>query len=228
MEAFISRRGRRALATAAVLVLGLAVTPSAMAGKASVSGNAVQFDAFLGETNNVKVSQLPEDAGLTPFRISDLVPITVGGGCHHISSNQLQVECRVRDPQILQAWLGNANDRLAQVLGSEVQIPMYVAGNPGEDNITTGNGVDTIDGGDHKDTLNGGAGRDTIYGGGNDDHLVGGTGLDKMYGELGGDRLDADDNAGGDLLDCGAGFDFAIWNPGDILTNNCDQDQQAT
>ena len=36
-----------------------------------------------------------------------------------------------------------------------------------------------------------------------------------MYGYYGDDTINADDDAGGDYIDCGPGFDHAIFNDGD-------------
>ena len=52
--------------------------------------------------------------------------------------------------------------------------------------------------------------------------MIGGAGADTMYGYYGDDTINADDNAGGDQIDCGPGFDHAIFNSGDIVNSNCE------
>ncbi len=79
-----------------------------------------------------------------------------------------------------------------------------VAGESGDDVISTWFGNDTIDGGSGNDALWGGAGSDTIYGGPGSDYLYGGAG-------------------NGDVLVGGAGIDYYYWSRtdgNDLIADN--------
>ena len=99
----------------------------------------------------------------------------------------------------------------------------YLEGAAGDDALQGGNDDDTIYGGPGLDRINGGADEDYIDAGVGDDQVIGGTGGDMMFGYFGDDTINADDNAGGDRIDCGPGFDRAIYNDGDIVNSqNCE------
>jgi Ca2+-binding RTX toxin-like protein len=76
-----------------------------------------------------------------------------------------------------------------------------------QDNLSVPSGNDQIFGGAGSDNVAGGDGDDTIYGGPGDDSLSANSGYDELYGGDGDDWVDVFDEAGGDLLDGGAGYD---------------------
>ncbi|MFG1608616.1 calcium-binding protein [Actinoplanes sp. NPDC049265] len=108
-----------------------------------------------------------------------------------------------------------------QISGAGVTVTIDNAANDG----TTGEGdnvrsdVETIYGSPFGDTVTGSSaqdiflgfdGDDRLNGGPGPDILVGGAGKDTLRGEGGDDRLEANDNAGGDLADGDIGFDTCL------------------
>jgi len=100
---------------------------------------------------------------------------------------------------------GLGNDTIRINVPGNTRIAGTLAGGPGNDTITGGDGVDSIDGGPGNDTLNGGAGHDTIQGGPGNDSLVGGLGNDSLTGGAGRDTLRG--GLGRNSLDGGQGID---------------------
>ena len=101
-------------------------------------------------------------------------------------------------------------------------------GATGEDNLYGGFGEDTIYGGPQADRINAGPDDDYVDAGVGDDQVIGGAGGDRLYGYYGDDTLNADDGMGGDSIDCGPGFDRAIFNDGDqVNATNCEILQPA-
>ena len=99
----------------------------------------------------------------------------------------------------------------------------YLEGATGEDNLYGGFGEDEIYGGPQADRINAGPDNDYIDAGVGDDQVIGGAGEDRMYGYYGDDTLNADDGEGGDKIECGPGFDRAIFNDGDqVNASNCE------
>jgi hypothetical protein len=91
------------------------------------------------------------------------------------------------------------------------------------DGLYGGDGDDAIYGGPGEDAINGGAGNDYIHAGIHNDQVIGGTGDDLMYGYYGDDTINADDNQGGDHIDCGPGYDKAIFDDDDTVNaSNCE------
>lgn len=91
-----------------------------------------------------------------------------------------------------------AADILTLVTSTATKTNMQVAGNGGNDFITTGDGNDTLLGGADNDTLLGGAGNDSLDGGAGNDSLGGGAGNDTLDGGGGFDTLDGGD--GNDVI----------------------------
>jgi hypothetical protein len=91
---------------------------------------------------------------------------------------------------------GNGREKLNGALGNDV--------------LNGGGGNDTLLGNDGNDKLLGGDGNDTLNGGNGNDDLNGGAGSDTLIGGGGGDNLVSLDNATGDTLDPGLGFDV-LW-----------------
>jgi len=67
----------------------------------------------------------------------------------------------------------------------------------------------------------------TAEGDAGSDRLRGTHSRDVLRGGFGNDILNADDNAPGDVLDCGQGNDVAIFNVGDLVSPNCESARQA-
>lgn len=105
------------------------------------------------------------------------------------------------------------------ILASGMAIAKNFQGN-GKDNVLVGTRTaDTISGSGGDDTISGKAGRDRLYGdsgadtvsgGAGPDDVFGGKGADDLFGNGGDDYLNSADNRGGDVLDCGPGFDSAV------------------
>jgi Ca2+-binding RTX toxin-like protein len=205
-------------ALAAVLLATLPAT--ADAGRARVSAGRVIFDAFPGETNDVKVAQV----GKTTVNVTDNgVAVTPGTGCVRVSDNLAR--CTVRNPggivrlgdgddhalsRIATLMGEDGNDRLDQVARPTTSLPGNVAagaalanGGAGDD-LITGNDVN---GGDGNDTIKpyitdsfatlfGGPGNDSVNGTAADDVLAGGTGTDHIVAGGGRDTLSFQDQTG--------------------------------
>jgi hypothetical protein len=95
-------------------------------------------------------------------------------------------------------------------------------GRAGNDVLRGNGGADDIYAGGGKDRVFGGNGADDIYGGGGADRLNGGNGPDDIYGGGGNDWIYAVDTSEDDI-NCGAGYDRVIANPGDDVAANCEE-----
>ena len=101
-----------------------------------------------------------------------------------------------------------------------------IIGGSGLDDLSGNDGNDVIEGNTGDDDLRGNAGDDTLLGGAQADDLIGGIGRDSLSGGTGNDNLNADDNAGGDDLDCGEHLfdnDLAVFNLGDTVASDCER-----
>ena len=167
----IGRPGRlvRATLLAALAAVGFAALPAtADAGRARVSSGRVIFDAFAGETNDVKVAQV----GAKTVNVTDNgAVVTPGTGCVRVTANLAR--CTVRNPGGI-VRLGDGNDRalsrIATLNGEDgndtlEQIAAIPAGTGVPGNVAVGAalanggaGDDTITGND----VNGGEGNDAI------------------------------------------------------------------
>ena len=211
---------RATLLAALVSSTAVAVVPAtADAGRARVSSGRVVFDAFAGETNDVKVAQV----GRTTVNVTDNgAPVTPGTGCVRVSDNLAR--CTIRNSGGF-VRLGDGNDRalsriaslqgedgndtLTQIARPSAQLPGNVAagaalavGGAGDDTITSND----ANGGDGNDTvaiytdsaavLFGGPGNDTVRGSAAPDVLAGGTGTDRIVTGGGRDQLSFEDQTG--------------------------------
>ena len=102
------------------------------------------------------------------------------------------------------------------------------------ENVWGGSGWDAIFGDARANVLSGGAGNDTIRGGDGNDSITGGAGTDQLFGEGGDDVIIANDLVlskklkgrkrqqaiarAKDLVDGGAGIDWAKWDLADVVT----------
>lgn len=95
-----------------------------------------------------------------------------------------------------------------------IQSPTYTAaanstitGGAQNDSINAGAGNDSLLGNDGNDVLLGGSGNDTLFGGNGNDVLSGGQGNDTLSGDAGNDIFLIADDAGGESVAGGTGFD---------------------
>ena len=95
-------------------------------------------------------------------------------------------------------------------------------GNSGNDAINGKSGSDVIWGNAGNDWLRGFTGNDVIVGGMGQDLLNGGAGRDRLSAGVGHDIIRADDGFGGDIIDCGTGWDLLYANYGDTISGNCE------
>jgi Ca2+-binding RTX toxin-like protein len=204
-------------------VLAATVLPAtADAGRARVSSGQIVFDAFPGETNDVKVAQV----GDTTVNVTDNgAPVTPGTGCKRVSDHLAR--CTTKKGRGGFVRLGDGNDsalsRIATLYGEDgndtllqtaaidprTASPGNVAagaaianGGAGDDTITGndvngGEGNDTI--GVYRDAaaiLFGGPGDDTVRGSSAADVLGGGLGVDHIVTGGGADELSFEDQPG--------------------------------
>jgi RTX calcium-binding nonapeptide repeat (4 copies) len=239
---------RKSLGAAAGLLL--LVPASALAGEATVqAGTVPHYQAFGSELNNLAVSELPgPNPALKTIEFRDSVPVTPGPGC--TTAGAFAAHCNVPlSTGFVRIALEDENDRLAPgVLNAPATVGFAAAGGSGvdvlvgtansdlldgegdNDRIVGRDGDDRLVGSTGKDAILGEAGDDTLRGGDHDDRLSGGIGVDNMFGDRGDDSVSGNDGAGGDSLDCGENLfdsDFAIFNRGDIVSPNCEQQQQV-
>jgi Ca2+-binding RTX toxin-like protein len=111
--------------------------------------------------------------------------------------------------------------------------PMWIAGGPGNDALSGGNGADTIFGGDGNDTLLGLSGADLMHGDRGDDLVRGFDGNDTLFGDGGNDEVRGGENddwisggPGRDLLRDQAGKDTVYGNAGSDTFWFYDSDNQ--
>ena len=102
-------------------------------------------------------------------------------------------------------------------------IAVIAHGGGGYDTIGGAPGADRLFGDDGNDKLDGGAGGDLLDGGTGEDTITGGPGQDQIVGGIGDDVIDSRDGEV-DVVDCGAGTDSALIDPGDT-TAGCEAAQ---
>ena len=211
-----------------IVVLGL-LPIGAFAGELRVVGDAIVFDAGIGEVNTVTInprgSIFDQSSGqvLTGLTITDsTTAMVVRSPCRKVAGTAL---CE-NDSAILRAVikLGNKNDSVKQDVSSGgTPLPMTVEGGLGDDTITGSPVADILDGGEGNDTIDGGDGEDVITGGFGDDRITGGRGNDTIRGNAGKDQIDGGDGA--DDIDGGIGDDQIAGGKGkDILKGDAGDD----
>lgn len=213
----------RRLATAgAVAVAGALLTaPAALAGTASVQDGVAHFQAHAGEVNRLSVSESPHPTNplLKVVTFRDVEPVDAARGC--VTDSTFSASCNVAaSTTFVRTSLGNLADVLASA--SLATLGLDAAGDAGDDRLSGSGRRDVLEGGPGEDQINGGAGDDYIHAGIHDDRVTGGPGRDTLIGYYGDDTIDADDDAPGDEINCGPGFDKAIFNPGDTVNTNCE------
>jgi len=212
-----------------IIVLGL-LPVGAFAGEVRIQGDAVIFDAGIGEVNTVTIN--PKGSVFDPstgqfisgLTITDSTSLmTIRPPCRAVAGTAL-----CRDVAVARAVikLGNKNDSVKEDFQFDqggIPLPMFVEGGPGDDTIIGSTVADTLDGGDGNDTIDGGDGDDVINGGIGDDVIRGGRGNDTIRGNAGKDQIDGGD--GDDDIDGGLGDDHIIGGKGrDVLKGDAGDD----
>jgi hypothetical protein len=194
-----------------------------------VSGkkHEVRYTASPGETNQLLV-QVSSSSRLVRLT-DDGAQVTAGPGCQNVSVNV--VECTIASRVLLvQADLGDGDDRAHAVTTNAQAAQVNVVGGPGNDVLRgdgptrfnfggrTGNdtligsaGPDVLGGGPGGDVIDGRAGDDLLFGHDGPDVLKGRLGVDRLFGGDGRDKLDARDQppASDAVVSCGPGVDLA-------------------
>jgi Ca2+-binding RTX toxin-like protein len=223
------QRARTARAAkVAVLVTGLglllAASPgTALAGTASVGADGIAlYQAVAGEDNDLRVQERPvPGTTLKAIVFSDDVPISLGSGCYRIVDSVRVAGCNVAaGVSLVRASLRDLSDFIRPgATNAPITTRFSATGGPNHDDLIGTSQRDVLDGDSGPDRLRGNNGPDTLEGDIGDDLLEGGAGRDQLFGEGDNDTVNADDNAGGDFVDCGPGNDSATVNLGDSVTN---------
>jgi Ca2+-binding RTX toxin-like protein len=153
---------------AAAVALALAAGPAtALAATASVSRDALTYEAGHDERNAVTVTRAP-----TGYRIVDAVAaVAPGAGCRLTAPNA--VECTARSVERIVIRAGDGDDFVTL----SVTTRSLVSGGAGADRLEGGEGPDDLVGGDGNDDLLGGDGADFFTGGAGSDTMSGGPSL---------------------------------------------------
>jgi hypothetical protein len=129
----------------------------------------LQYEAALGETNNVTIAE----SGGT-YTVNDTAGVTAGAGCTQASATQ--VTCPAAGVRWVTAEARDLNDVVT--VSAAPSLGAVLHGGPGNDRLTGGPGPDRFHGGD---------GADRLMGGDGDDLLDGGLGNDILDGQRGSD-----------------------------------------
>jgi Ca2+-binding RTX toxin-like protein len=178
---------RRLTAAAATVALAAAGATLAFAAPALAAGTTVHmedgvlhYDAAPGQQNRLTITKFPQG----DYLIDDVVPLTIGGECTGLSSDNTVAYC-AQQPKPLQLIirLGDRNDTAE--LGIGVEGEALIEGGGGDDTIKAGAtdprepySQNRLFGQDGDDTLIGGPGRDALVGGLGADFMSGGAGSD--------------------------------------------------
>jgi hypothetical protein len=99
--------------------------------------------------------------------------------------------------------------------------PDRIVGTPGGDIVIAGSGNDTIDAGGGQNEIQAQWGNDTVRTGAGPDTIDLGPGKDTVFSGAGSDQVIANDGQR-DVIDCGAGYDYAFVDRSDV-TRNCER-----
>jgi hypothetical protein len=220
-----TRTRRLALGGALAATAALFAAPAALAGDAYIDGDGLaHFTANFGEDNSLRVAERPHpNPGFKFVIFSDVVPVTAKGTCGQVGAT---AECTVPVGQsFIRADLATLDDRIEPALtGAPASFGFSAEGNPGDDVLGGSARRDLLYGGDGDDSIVGRLGNDHLEGGWGNDSITGGVGEDDMFGGPAADTINANDGDGTDDIDCGAGNDLVIYNPGDTI-ENCERTQ---
>ncbi|MBI0318530.1 MULTISPECIES: calcium-binding protein [Streptomyces violaceusniger group] len=208
------------------------VSSAASPATVTVTDGAMAYTAADGQTNKLTIKRVGETDTTLTFGVDDVVEITAGTGCAHLTATDLTyVTCTVPVPDPDHGGdqgnveLGDGNDS-AKVSGGDVNVD----GGNGDDTISGasvavgGDGADTIS---HATNANGNAGDDTItdsyavWAGDGNDTVIGDDVANEIYGGPGDDYLDGvgnddsiDGQEGDDTIKGGPGNDYLFGGPG--------------
>jgi len=215
-----------------VLIMVVGLLPiGAFAGEVRIQGNAIIFDAAIGEVNTVTINprgsvhDLSTGLTITGVTITDTTaPMVVQSPCRKFVDTALCEDVTTIARAVI--TLGNKNDSVKEdfTFGQGGNpLPMIVEGGLGDDKITGSPVADLLNGGDGNDTIDGGEGDDVINGGFGNDVINGGDGNDTIRGNAGKDQIDGGD--GDDDIDGGLGDDHIVGGKGkDILKGDAGDD----
>ena len=221
----------RRLATGGALAASLALfaaPAAALAGDAYIDNDGLaHYTANFGEDNNLRVAELPHPTNPANFkliRFSDTVKVTSKDGC--TKADDYTSDCSVpKSHSFARVDLATLDDEIQPaVVGAPGSFGFSAQGDGGNDLLGGSAQRDIFHGGDGNDSIVGRVGNDHLEGGWGNDSITGGADDDDMFGGPGADTLNANDGDGGDDIDCGAGNDLVIYNPGDTI-EDCERTQ---
>ena len=191
--------------------------------RAVASGTIVYADKYAGYGNLISINHGKElttmYGHLSAFRVHTGQHVNAGQIIGAVGSNTPTEAYRfpAEGVRAVTVRAGDGNDvidlalatagRIIQVVGiTPVNVPAFVDGGLGDDQVFGGNARDSLFGGAGRDRLHGMGGPDALYGGRDHDSLEGGEGNDLLLGNAGNDRLNG--GAGDDQLLGGEGDDI--------------------
>jgi Ca2+-binding RTX toxin-like protein len=224
----------RSLGVVALVLVLLGTAAAAEAATLSRSGGEINFEASMGEVNDVTIelASVPPDLFHVFSDPGNAIDTSADDGdpneCFNFISPDLAA-CPAQAGDILGAFVADGGDSLASsspftLIGCGGEDDDQLTGGSGLDLLLGEGGTDTMDGGDGNDILNtdaalcgsapaapasnhveGGAGDDIIDGGPGEDTVDGGDGDDSVCGAEGDDPITG--GAGRDFLRGDAGHD---------------------
>jgi Ca2+-binding RTX toxin-like protein len=160
-------------------MLATAVMPVASAHASQIYGDGSSFDfeASVGEANNVTITPVNTLAGPQVATVTDAGASLTGlGRCTSLATQTAKCQADVAGAP----WnfnLGDRNDNVRWV-GTSIGIQAEISGGDGNDTLAAPDGGSVIWGDAGNDVITGGAGVDTVYGGGGNNSINPGSGND--------------------------------------------------
>jgi Ca2+-binding RTX toxin-like protein len=196
--------------TLCAFAASLSLTPSAMAGVVSVTGELLHFEARAGEANVLSVRLAPAGSGpgTTTASVTDLgASIDPGHGCAAVTPTS--VSCQASSARFgFWLFLGDRDDVVTITGAIDPRQVSDVWGQDGDDVLSV---VGLVSSGRwirySATRLFGGPGSDSVSGGRSEELIVGDEGADGIRAGAGNDRVDG--GAGDDRIDGGSGTDWA-------------------
>jgi Ca2+-binding RTX toxin-like protein len=211
-----------------------AATVAAMAGAMSLT---VAGAAYAADSNTVQVNgwQLVFNASdaddqIQMSRSGDTYffwanrEIATGSGCWRpVPTEGKLAQCTAVGVGQIVVWAHGGDDGV-NTLTPNMNTPLFMSGEAGNDTLLGQDGNDVILGGSGNDTLIGFAGNDEIFGNDGNDAIFASAGDDTVYGDAGNDQLVGDD--GHDTIEGGTGADEINGGTGEDVLLGQDQDDQ--
>jgi Ca2+-binding RTX toxin-like protein len=171
---------RRCVSAAGMAVLGVVAVPG-IASAATVTGatGAIGFAADPGETNTVTISPVLDPS---TYAVTDPANALVGeGDCIDDGSPAVgeTVTCVIPDLTNLTVTLDDMDDSV-DTTGMVATVGSSLAGDGGDDTLSSGPGDDQLVGGPGDDTMDAGGGADSLAGQADEDTYDGGAGVDTV------------------------------------------------